>query len=96
MTWKEMVEKRQQANQQIIEIVKDDPFIKKNLNFIKRMIVQYPDQRFGQIICNYICPSYRAENPDAEELACMARLFPGNPDPFYEESVETLANMGDL
>lgn len=92
MTIKEIMQ-RQQANQQITELIKDDSFIKKNLDFLKQMIIQYPNQRFGQIICNYICPSYRNIEPDPEEMACMNRLFPGNPDPFYEESVETLNRL---
>lgn len=93
MTWKEMIEKRQWANERILEVLKDDPWIKENFDFVKRMIKQYPDQRFGQIICNYICPSYRDYNPIQEEIDCMARLFPGGYDPFYEESVETLNRL---
>lgn len=40
---------------------------KQILNKIQALVEQYPDQRFGQIIANYIFPNYRTEDIFFEE-----------------------------
>ena len=45
---------RQQYNKQI-------------LNELSRLIDLYPDQRFGQLIANYILPNYRQQDIFFEE-----------------------------
>lgn len=52
-------------------------------------IKSHPQQRFGQIICNYLLPDYRNESPGKGTPEIMNYLFPNNPDPFFEESEET-------
>lgn len=45
---------RQEANRRILEL-------------IKLYVERYPDQRFGQIICNYVFPNYQNADPFFEE-----------------------------
>lgn len=54
---------------------------------------KYPQQRAGQIICNYICPDYRNKEVSTITKIIMETLFPGNPDPFFEESEVTLKRL---
>ena len=37
------------------------------LQLIGDLLVVFPDQRFGQIICNYVFPNYREADPFFEE-----------------------------
>ena len=70
---------RQEINRKILEIIKKRQII-LDLDIIKQVekfIEKYPDQRFGQIISNYFSTSFD-------------KIFPGNKDPFYEESITTL------
>lgn len=84
---------RQEANNEILGLVAEDPFLKTRLEMLTEYIRLCPSQRFAQILCNYICSTYRDYSPDPEEVACLERLFPGNPDPFFEESVVTLQRL---
>lgn len=45
---------RQEANKKILEL-------------ISLYVEKYPEQRFGQIICNYVFPNYRRVDPFFEE-----------------------------
>ena len=45
---------RQEANKRILQLI--------NL-----YVEKYPDQRFGQIICNYVFPNYQNADPFFEE-----------------------------
>lgn len=45
---------RKEANLQILE-------------YVKQLIERYPDQRFGQIISNYVLPDYREKDIFFEE-----------------------------
>lgn len=47
---------RKEANLQILE-------------YVKQLIERYPDQRFGQIISNYVLPEYRERDIFFEESA---------------------------
>lgn len=80
---------RQEANTKILSIIKANCIAADFVMDIQECINKYPQQRFGQIICNYICPDYRDSEPSIETKAFMNAIFPENPDPFYEESVET-------
>lgn len=37
------------------------------LGMLGELIELFPDQRFGQIICNYVLPEYRERDPFFEE-----------------------------
>ena len=65
------------------------------MSVLKQVINDYPDQRFGQLVCNYICPDYRNPEVYDETKLIMNTLFPGNPDPFFEESTVTLKRLQD-
>jgi hypothetical protein len=60
---------------------------------LKEKITDYPNQRFGQIICNYICSDYYNKDAPSETLEFVQTIFPNNPDPFYEESYTTLKRI---
>ena len=45
---------RQQCNRELLEVLED-------------LIEAFPEQRFGQVICNYIFPDYREKDPFYEE-----------------------------
>lgn len=57
------------------------------------LIEKYPQQRFGQIICNYVCTDYRDPEPNLHTKVIMDALFPDVSDPFYEESTVTLKRL---
>lgn len=87
---------RQQYNYRILDLVVDTE-ICYELTYcywdIIELIANYPDQRFGQIICNYVCSDYRTSNPSLFTRRVMDKLFPDNPDPFFEESSETYKRL---
>lgn len=88
------VMRRADANQEIGELLKQtDLGSKYNLGaeFLE-YAKAFPQQRAGQIITNYITPDYRS-NPSVRTKEILESLFPGDPDPFFEESVETLARL---
>lgn len=61
---------------------------------LQELINTYPEQRFGQIFCNYICPDYRSETPtDKTKIWLMTDLFPKDMDFFYEEPWETFNRL---
>lgn len=66
---------------------------KEVFNEIYKYIFKYPEQRFGQIICNYICPDYRNYEVSEETKYIISNLFPDNPDPFFEEPWETFKRL---
>lgn len=37
------------------------------LDVLHALVEAFPDQRFGQLICNYILPEYREKDPFFEE-----------------------------
>lgn len=95
---------RLEYNQKIYDILKDSEIGKTRMlysNFafksiaeqFKEFIEEYPNQRAGQIFCNYICYDYREECPRIETTVIMGTLFPNNYDPFFEESSETFNRL---
>lgn len=96
---------RQEANLKIANILNSIPKI-RDIQFwdsynsvslfpeiFKIFANKYPQQRAGQIICNYICPDYRNKEVSTITKIIMETLFPGNPDPFFEESEATLERL---
>jgi hypothetical protein len=61
---------------------------------IKELVEKYPQQRFGQIICNYIYPEYRTTE-DEDTLKFMKKYFDIPYDPFFEESSETYNRLNN-
>ena len=56
-------------------------------------IDKYPEQRFGQIICNYICPDYRPQPYHPFTRKFMKTFFDIDIDPFFEESKDTYIRL---
>lgn len=54
--------------------------------YLDDVIESHPDQRFGQIMCNYVIKDYRDSEINDSTTDIKEYLFPGNPDPFFEES----------
>lgn len=93
----EIISRRQHFNYRILDILKREypQFSNSYLN-IETMIGKYPHQRFGQIICNYVCPDYRDDQVSSSTTEFFNSIFPGNPDPFYEESILTFKRLTRL
>lgn len=90
----ELISKRQEYNYKILSILKSYfPEMKNKFTDIEKCIESFPQQRFGQIICNYICPDYRNQNVNSITSSIMGSIFPGNPDPFFEESEVTFKRL---
>ena len=88
--------KRQEANYKILDILKDKyPEYNYIYNDIKKLVSQFEHQRFGQIICNYVCPDYRSSVVSEITSDIMNKWFPINFDPFFEESTETLKRLSN-
>ncbi len=83
---------RQDYNLEIAKILMGTPWEPEAIRF-KTLAEQHPQQRAGQIICNYMCPDYRDPNPSKDTQMIMEFFFPGNPDPFFEESYVTLKRL---
>lgn len=83
---------RQGANLKIADILKGTEWHFEG-NCLKELAEKFPQQRAGQLICNYIHPQYRHPNAPDNTRAFLEYLFPGDPDPFYEESVVTLKRL---
>ena len=96
---------RQEANLKLVNILKNIPKVRdiqfcdsyNNVYLFPEIFEifanKYPQQRAGQIICNYICPDYRNKEVSVSTKIIMEALFPDNPDPFYEESEVTLKRL---
>ena len=54
MNLNEKINNRHEANKKLVEI-------------LSRFVDAFPEQRFGQIICNYFLPEYREKDPFFEE-----------------------------
>ena len=95
MNYTEQIKRRQEFNFEIAEWLREHDFlvVRAIAGKFEDLAKQYPQQRAGQIICNYICPDYRDESPNIVTKQITEGLFPGNPDPFFEESYETLKRL---
>lgn len=94
MNIKEQIANRQKANLAIADMLEGTVLnAKYGISAeLRRLAEEFPQQRCGQLITNYIVPEYRFE-PSNKSRDILNQLFPGNPDPFYEESVETLERI---
>lgn len=55
---------------------------------------EHPELRFGQVICNDVCPDYRDENPCEKTKLIMKVFFTEcKCDPFYEEPETTFKRI---
>lgn len=89
-------EQRKQANLKISRILGRLDIGKKYPEIIDAfewLMQSHPQQRASQLFCNYICGDYRNKNVSEETKEIMEALFPGNPDPFYEEPDVTLKRL---
>lgn len=95
MTYKEQIQGRQKFNFEIADILKNHPdiLVCGIARDFRMMAEKMPQQRAGQLICNYICGDYRDVEPAYPTKHILEVLFPGNPDPFFEESYETLKRL---
>lgn len=50
---------------------------KEILRTLEALVEAYPDQRFGQLVTNYIFPDYRERDPFFEESAETLRKLKG-------------------
>lgn len=89
---REEIAKRQEANLKIADILKGTAWDQLGIQ-LEVLAKKFPQQRAGQIICNYICPDYRSQSISTETNTILETLFPGNPDPFFEESITTLKRL---
>lgn len=96
MNDKEKIENRQKLNRQILaklkfneafnEALSKDDLIYNFYNYMEKYIEECPEQRFGQIIYNYVDDAIM--NKEAYEI-----IWSGLEDPFYEESYTTLKRL---
>lgn len=95
MTYNEQVLNRCEFNKEIALIIANHPneLVRGVARDFLDLACMYPQQRAGQIICNYICGDYRDVEPMNPTKVILEELFPGNPDPFFEESYETLNRL---
>lgn len=84
---------RQEANLKIADILKSRTSWKDEIKLFEELATKYPQQRAGQIVCNYMCEDYRSPDPCETTRMIMEFLFPEDPDPFFEESVVTLKRL---
>ena len=95
MNIKEQILRRQEFNRDALMHLKNkygDQY-KHLWQPISQCIEGIPQQRFAQIICNYILPDYRSSYPSEITKDFMEQVFPNNSDPFYEESYITLKRI---
>lgn len=86
--------KRLDLNKKILSVLKGKhPEFFVIYDTIEDLINKYPQQRFGQIICNYVCSDYRDGEVSTFTNIFLNTIFPNNPDPFFEESSETLTRL---
>ena len=56
-------------------------------------IQDFPDQRFGQIMTNYIYPDYRQRTEHSLNQIMDVLFYGIDMDPFYEESEDTFNRL---
>lgn len=95
MDIKEQIKSRQECNIRIASILAnhENNLVRGIARDFLELANQLPQQRAGQIICNYICADYRDPEPMNPTKVILEALFPGNPDPFFEESYVTLKRL---
>lgn len=85
---------RQEYNYEILNYLRYTyPLFNVYYDNIEMFIKKFPQQRFGQIICNYIFPDYRETPRSSETSVFMELIFNIDIDPFFEESSETFKRL---
>lgn len=80
--------KRQEYNFKILEKIEADWMTSELFDHITELIYTYPDQRWGQLITNYVTPDYRSNNVSKLTIEIF-KYFEWDYDPFHEESKKT-------
>ena len=98
MTYIEQIRGRQEFNREIASLLTNHPnkIVQGIAQSFLKLTEKYPRMRAGQIICNYICGDYRDPECANSTKVILDELFPGNPDPFFEESYGTLKRLKDI
>lgn len=80
-------------NRRILAILaRKYPNYREYFSKIYKYVEKYPNQRFGQICCNYVFPDYR-EQPSDLCKEFLTTIFKLDCDPFFEESLITLKTL---
>lgn len=97
MDIKEQIKSRQDCNIRIAAILAnhENELVSGIARDFLELANRFPQQRASQLICNYICADYRDFEPMNPTKVILEALFPGNPDPFFEESYVTLKRLTD-
>ena len=95
MTLTEQIRKRQDFNKEIAVILAnhENELVRGIARDFLDLTHKCPQMRAGQIICNFICGDYREREVMNPTKVILNELFPGNPDPFFEESYVTLNRL---
>lgn len=94
-------EKRIEYNKKIVSLLKSlnlgyIPELRKMLEETNGLMNKYPYMRFGQVVCNFICPNYmdKSIKQTEHEKMFMKYVFRDcKIDPFYEEPWDTLKRI---
>lgn len=87
------IQHRHEVNLLIYEILMNhSPFMKEEFmsEHMFKLICKYPQQRFGQLLCNYVFPDYSYTDNE------IMKIIFGEYDPFYEESIDTYLKVCKL
>ena len=86
---------RLKYNLEIAQLLKGTHFedVIQLVTIFEHFAKRFPQQRAGQIITNYICYDYRECNCSELTKEILEYIFPGNSDPFFEESKVTLERL---
>ena len=78
---------RLEYNEKILELIKDE-VSDGTYALLEEKVHEFPQQRFGQLIVNYLYISNTVEKE-------VQKIFPSYPqrDPFFEESSETCERL---
>lgn len=83
----ENVSTRLEYNEKILELIKDE-VSDGTYALLEEKVHEFPQQRFGQLMVNYLYISNTVEKE-------VQKIFPSYPqrDPFFEESSETYERL---
>lgn len=95
MTYTEQIRGRQEFNREIARLLTNHPnkIVQGIAKDFLDLTEKHSQMRAGQIICNFICEDYRGIGRSNSTKVILEELFPGDPDPFFEESYITLKRL---
>lgn len=89
-----MNETRQEYNKKILAMVKDADWMTDQIyDKISERVEWFPDQRWGQLMTNYIIPDYRMKRKCTLTDEVMHYFGWNTGDPFYDESSKTYKEL---